>query len=141
MHASCHCTSIALILPPPTPPLYACPCSVCARYGAVWAYYPLADVELTNGIRGTPIPLSTSAATNSDAATTTTATYKHGKQNIAFHFCPKCHGLIFWWPMDEGKIKQMALNTRMVRGDRSELEGVEVVGPDETFEEWKKRQK
>ena len=36
---SCHCGSVTLELPRPPRTLTQCNCSICRRYGALWAYY------------------------------------------------------------------------------------------------------
>ena len=43
--ASCHCGDIVLTAPHKPKELNECQCTICYRYGAVWAYYS------TNGIK------------------------------------------------------------------------------------------
>ncbi|RMY93406.1 hypothetical protein D0861_01941 [Hortaea werneckii] len=108
MHATCHCTAIALTAPSPTGRMLECQCSICYRYGVIWAYYALDDVTLAkkDGVE--------------------TRTYAWAKRNIEFHACGNCHCVMFWYPTDPERIGKIGVNVRMV-AERGELEGVEVV--------------
>lgn len=103
--AQCHCAAITLTAPQPSSKLYECPCSVCFRYGVIWAYYPLDQVVITKDDN------------------VSTQSYAWGKQNIEFHFCARCGGLMYWWPTDAARIPQMAINARML-GSKEGLEGM-----------------
>jgi hypothetical protein len=43
---TCHCKAIRLTFPPLREPANECLCSVCRRYGALWAYYKEDEVEV-----------------------------------------------------------------------------------------------
>ena len=71
--SSCHCGSIRVTFPKPTQPLNECHCSICYRYGCMWAYYTQdqVKVEINEGctrdtktgktiLPGESAPLSTS---------------------------------------------------------------------------------
>ncbi|RMX92485.1 hypothetical protein D0867_14568 [Hortaea werneckii] len=107
MHATCHCSAITITAKPPTRRMLECQCSVCYRYGAIWAYYPLDEIAIAkkDGID--------------------TRTYAWSKKNIEFHACGNCHCLMYWYPTDPERIKKMAINARMVV-EREDLEGVEI---------------
>ncbi|KAF2726043.1 hypothetical protein K431DRAFT_280080 [Polychaeton citri CBS 116435] len=107
MHATCHCAAISITAPQPTNTINECQCGVCFRYGAVWAYYPLDQVAITKqeGL--------------------STRIYQCNEKSIEFHFCERCNGLMYWWPVDEKGAPKMGLNTKMVV-DRKELMGIEV---------------
>ena len=47
MRATCHCTSISVDVPAPVSPLNECQCTVCYRYGAIWAYYASNEANIT----------------------------------------------------------------------------------------------
>lgn len=46
IQASCHCGSIKIDLPRKPRTLTDCNCSICRRYGVLWAYYKAADVRI-----------------------------------------------------------------------------------------------
>ena len=45
--ASCHCGAVKVQVPRKPRRLTNCNCSICRRYGVLWAYYKDADVQLT----------------------------------------------------------------------------------------------
>jgi len=59
-----------------------CNCSICRRYGALWAY----DFE------GEKISVSDG-----------TRVYLWGRKWIEFHFCPKCGCIVYWRGARRGK--------------------------------------
>lgn len=38
--ATCHCGAVTLTVDTPPTEITECNCSICRRYGALWAYYP-----------------------------------------------------------------------------------------------------
>ncbi|MBI5066696.1 MAG: GFA family protein [Deltaproteobacteria bacterium] len=46
---SCHCGAVRVVLPRRPRTLTACNCSICRRYGALWAYYAGATVRIEHG--------------------------------------------------------------------------------------------
>lgn len=74
-----------------------CNCTVCRRYGVLWAY----DFE---GER-----ISVSGPTRA---------YVRGK-SIEFHFCPSCGGVVFWRARetDEAGRRRIAVNLRLAEPD------------------------
>jgi hypothetical protein len=46
---SCHCGKIKLVLPRVPRSLTQCNCSICRRYGALWAYYRRRSVRVEGG--------------------------------------------------------------------------------------------
>ncbi|KAF2157523.1 hypothetical protein K461DRAFT_273714 [Myriangium duriaei CBS 260.36] len=108
METACHCGGISISAPRPEGPLNECPCGLCYRYGAVWAYYPLDKVTITK------------------REGSSTRMYIWGDKVIQFHFCDNCYGMVYWWPIDVKKATEMGVNTRMVL-DKKDLEGLEVI--------------
>ena len=45
IQASCHCGAVRFSVETAPAELNSCQCSVCRRYGALWAYYRPAEVE------------------------------------------------------------------------------------------------
>ena len=44
----CHCDAVRLEMESAPEEVTDCNCTICRRYGALWAYYPLKDVRVTN---------------------------------------------------------------------------------------------
>ncbi|KAJ9132957.1 hypothetical protein NKR19_g9200 [Coniochaeta hoffmannii] len=112
--ASCHCGGVKLELPSPPTKINECRCSICYRYGALWAYYPRADVLVTSeepgGMR--------SYVREDECA----------RGSIGFWSCGRCGCLTHWWIEPKHaernpELTKMGVNTRML--PESMLEGVE----------------
>lgn len=71
MEAVCHCLSVRLELDAAPTYLLDCNCSICRRYGALWAYYPNGGLRL---------------ACPDDA----TFRYRWNGGGLAFHHCKVC---------------------------------------------------
>jgi hypothetical protein len=93
LHGSCHCGAVQWKFAGTPDGATACNCTVCRRYGALWAY----DYE------GEGITVSGP-----------TQAYIRGKA-IEFHFCPKCAGVAFWRGLrlgEDGR-RRIAVNLRL----------------------------
>lgn len=91
--ASCHCGACVIELAGAPAEVADCNCSVCRRYGALWAYYPLEAVDLS-GVRATD-------------------TYVWGDRTLAFHRCAGCGCVTHWAPLDPDRNK-MGINARLL---------------------------
>ncbi len=72
----------------------ACNCTVCRRYGVLWAYGHEDDEIQTFG---------------------ETAAYAHGEKTLDFHFCAACGCVAFWRARrlgEEGR-RRMGVNLRL----------------------------
>jgi hypothetical protein len=49
IHATCHCGAVRLSIPRAPDTLTNCDCSICRRYGTLWAYYTKDEVEVIAG--------------------------------------------------------------------------------------------
>ncbi len=47
LSATCHCGAVRIEVPQPPQKLTICNCSICRRYGALWAYYKAGTVRVT----------------------------------------------------------------------------------------------
>lgn len=111
LQATCHCTAVTLTLPhPPTAPLNECLCTVCYRYGSLWAYYPRESVLVT-----ADAGVSTKPYVRKDMGKS--GTEESGQE---FHFCDRCGSVTHWWTkegeererwIEEGK-EMMGVNFR-----------------------------
>lgn len=102
IRASCHCGAVELEAPAPTE-VTNCNCSICRRYGVLWAYYDPSDVrQLASG---------------------PTEAYMWDDRSIGFHRCTAC-GCVCYWSAVDPERRRMGVNARLM--DLSMLEGVRV---------------
>jgi hypothetical protein len=71
-----------------------CNCSICRRYGVLWAYYSPAQVEIV-------------------AATDATDVYMWDDRVIEFHRCKACGCVTHWAPVDRDA-DRMGVNARLM---------------------------
>lgn len=93
LEGSCHCGAVHWRFTALVESATACNCTVCRRYGALWAY----DHE-NEGV----------------TVTGPTASYVRGKA-IEFHFCPRCACVTHWrgqQPEPDGR-RRLAVNLRL----------------------------
>ena len=93
LQGSCHCGAVQWKFAGTPEGATACNCTVCRRYGSLWAY----DYE------GEGISVSGP-----------TQAYVRGKA-IEFHFCPKCGCVAFWRGLkssEDGR-RRVAVNLRL----------------------------
>jgi hypothetical protein len=91
--ASCHCGAIRIEVDSLPTHFNQCHCSICRRYGTLWAYYRPDEVRL----------LCTPNATE---------TYCWGAKEIEFHRCRACGCVTHWAPIDKSETR-MGLNGRL----------------------------
>lgn len=91
--ASCHCGACVLAVAAAPVEVTDCNCSICRRYGVLWAYYTPADVDLS-GID-------------------TTDTYAWADRSIAFHRCAGCGCVTHWAAVDPAR-QRMGVNARLL---------------------------
>ena len=93
IQGSCHCGAVRWQFEGQPDGATACNCTVCRRYGVLWAY----DYE-NEGIR---------------VAGPTTA-YVRG-DSLEFHFCPTCGNIAFWrgLKLNEAGQRRIAVNLRL----------------------------
>ena len=94
IEGSCHCGAVHWEFDGQPEGATACNCTVCRRYGVLWAY----DHE-DRGIR----------------VRGTTRHYTRGDQDIEFHFCPVCACVAFWRARhtDAQGRRRIAVNLRL----------------------------
>lgn len=76
----CHCEKVSVEISHMPTKLNRCTCSICRRYGALWAYYTSTEINVSGP----------------------TDVYVWGDQMLRFHRCQNCGVLTHWTPMDEG---------------------------------------
>ncbi|AGY56378.1 GFA family protein [Gloeobacter kilaueensis] len=91
--AACHCGSLRLEIDSPPTEITECNCSICRRYGVLWAYYTPDQVRLQAGAL--------------------TDIYMWDDRSIAFHRCRTCGCVSHWAPVDPGR-NRMGINARLM---------------------------
>jgi hypothetical protein len=93
--ASCHCGAVRIELSDIPTTVTECNCSVCRRYGALWAYYIREQITL-------------------HAAANELAGYSWGDRQIVFRHCRSCGCLTHYESVEHGPGGRFALNARML---------------------------
>ena len=92
--ASCHCGAVALQLARAPDTVTDCNCSICRRYGVLWAYYSPSDVAITPADGATQV-------------------YMWDDRSIEFHRCRTC-GCVTHWAAVDKSIDRMGVNARLM---------------------------
>ena len=93
LKGDCHCGAVEVQVPRKPRWLTSCNCSLCRRYGTLWAY----DYE-DEAIR----------------VSGPTSVYARGP-HVGFHFCPRCGCVAYWRglePHEDGR-RRIAVNLRL----------------------------
>jgi hypothetical protein len=91
--ASCHCGAVRLEIDEPPAVLTDCNCSICRRYGTLWAYYSPAQVRFIGSLA--------------------TDVYTWGDRRLEFHRCKGC-GCITHWAAADRTHDRMGVNARLM---------------------------
>lgn len=94
IETSCHCGAVRLACAHAPAMVTDCNCSICRRYGVLWAYYALGQVEIT------PPEGATEA-------------YVWGDRELEFHRCRVCGCVTHWAPIDKAR-DRMGVNARLM---------------------------
>ena len=97
VEASCHCGGVRLSIDATPAILTDCNCSVCRRYGVLWAYYRPAQVRVAPPSGATDVYLWNGRAT-------------------AFHRCKTC-GCVTHWAATDPSRDRMGVNARLMPPD------------------------
>jgi hypothetical protein len=93
IEASCHCGSITIDIPRKPRTVTDCNCSICRRYGVLWAYYKARDVR----VRGTRSSMSS---------------YLWGERSIRFVRCRHCGCVTHWAEVRKSASGRVGVNAR-----------------------------
>ena len=91
--ATCHCRAIKVEVPREPESVTDCNCSICRRYGVLWAYYKDAEVTLT-------------------AAPDATDEYVWGDRSLKFIRCKRCGCVMQWKTLTVGPEANTGVNAR-----------------------------
>ena len=94
IEASCHCGAVVLEVDSPPAEVNDCHCSICRRYGTLWAYYAPESVRM---LPSKPL----------------TDAYLWGDGTLEFHRCQNC-GCVSHWAAVDRKRNRMAVNARLM---------------------------
>jgi hypothetical protein len=92
--ATCHCGAVAITLASAPSVVVECNCSLCSRYGVLWAYYDLSDLS------GLP------AAGMTDC-------YAWNGKHVDFHRCRNCGCVTHWAPRSSDR-QTRGINARLL---------------------------
>jgi len=94
VEAACHCGAVRIFLETPPETVTDCNCSICRRYGVLWAYYAPEAVTFVDP-KGP------------------TDTYEWGDRMITFHRCHTC-GCVTHWADKDPTYDRMGVNARLL---------------------------
>ncbi|HVN35473.1 MAG TPA: GFA family protein [Casimicrobiaceae bacterium] len=103
--AICHCGAVGVQVPRKPRRLTSCNCSICRRYGTLWAYYKASDVRIV-GARGA------------------TQGYAWGDKSLRFVRCGNCGCIMHWEATKPTSNSRMGVNARNL--DPAAIAGVRV---------------
>ena len=93
IESSCHCGAVKLEIQVAPAEVTECNCSICRRYGVLWAYYSPVQVHII-------------------ANDTSTDRYCWGDKSIEFHRCRNC-GCVTHWAAAQ-RADRMGVNARLM---------------------------
>lgn len=96
--ATCHCGAVRLEVPRKPRTLTSCNCSICRRYGTLWAYYECSEVLVVS-------------------APGATSEYSWGDESLRFVRCKTCGCVTHWEPMHPKDSGRMGVNARNFEHD------------------------
>jgi hypothetical protein len=93
LRATCHCGAVAVEIPRAPERVTNCNCSICRRYGTLWAYFDDAEVRV-------------------EAAPGALDEYAWGHKALAFVRCATCGCVVRWRALQPG-IAHTGVNARL----------------------------
>jgi hypothetical protein len=101
---SCHCGAVQIEIPRKPRRLTSCNCSICRRYGTLWAYFDRSQVKIS-------------------ARRGATTGYSWGGKHLRFVRCAACGCVTHWEAVDRAR-SRMGVNIRNF--DPADVESVRV---------------
>jgi len=90
LETTCHCGAVRIAIPHAPRAVTDCTCSICRRYGVLWAYFAPAEVQVEGESHE----------------------YSWGPATLAFVRCASCGCLTHWRPLARRVAKRMGVNIR-----------------------------
>ncbi len=97
IEASCHCGSVKLEIASAPETVTDCNCSICRRYGVLWAYYSPAQIRIV-------------------ACPDATQFYACNDRVLEFHRCGNCGCVTHWTAIDKSR-DRMGVNARLMAAE------------------------
>jgi hypothetical protein len=94
IETSCHCGAVHLEIETPPETVTDCNCSICRRYGVLWAYYSPTRVRIVSAADATDV-------------------YLCNDRQLEFHRCRNCGCVSHWAPLDKS-LDRMGVNARLM---------------------------
>ena len=91
--AICHCGKVRVTVPRVPSSLTDCNCSICRRYGVLWAYYKASTVRI-------------------EAKPKATEGYSWGRKSLRFVRCSACGCVMYWERVRPNPAHKMGVNAR-----------------------------
>lgn len=88
---TCHCGAVRITIPRAPETLTNCDCSICRRYGTLWAYYVQDEVAI-------------------EAQLGATESYAWGRKSLRFVRCAGCGCVTHWEPVDPARGPRVGIN-------------------------------
>jgi hypothetical protein len=92
--ASCHCGAVRFEVETLPKEVKSCNCSICRRYGVLWAYYQRPEVRFA--VENGPTDI-----------------YSWGDKDLEFHRCRVCGCVTHWSAVDNAR-ERMGVNARLM---------------------------
>jgi len=97
--AKCHCGSVEVNIPRRPRTIANCNCSLCRRYGVLWAYFRAAIVQIK-------------------AEPGATQAYGWGRKSLRFVRCSNCGCVVNWERIVPAPERKMGVNARLFEPDQ-----------------------
>jgi hypothetical protein len=94
IEGSCHCGGVRLKVDAAPATVTECNCSICRRYGVLWAYFSPKQVQI-------------------DVISRQTDRYSWDDKSIEFHRCANC-GCVTHWTAVDPAAERMGINARLL---------------------------
>jgi len=107
---TCHCKAIRITFPPLREPALECLCSICRRYGALWAYYKPDEIHVHT------TTISTTTSIDDGGEGDAIEAYVWGNKTLSFNRCKKCGCMTHYTVVGDTE-PRVAVNCRMLERD------------------------
>lgn len=94
LSAKCHCGAVEVAIPRRPKTITNCNCSICRRYGVLWAYFKASTVKL----KADPQALES---------------YSRGRKGLRFVRCTDCGCVVAWERVVPAPEWKMGVNARL----------------------------
>lgn len=93
LSTTCHCGQVRIEIPRAPATLTNCNCSICRRYGTLWAYFREPEVRVSAPPGGTQ-------------------TYAWGRKSLEFVRCSHCGCVTHWQRISPARDDRIGINAR-----------------------------